>query len=352
VRPIGHGLKLVLQLVTQVFPLVDRELHGWRFRAEAIADPLLREQALASIATKRFHCQGGGVYALYPGSDTRAAVRFIVAFQTISDFLDNLCDRAGVSDEAAFRRLHRSLLDAVDSAAAPCDYYQDYPLGGDGGYLDSLVRECQYHLTALPAFDRVAPTVRRYIGLYSDLQSLKHLDPAVREERMLAWGRSKIAAYPEISLWEFGAACGSTLGIFLLLAAAGNDRLSEAEVFAMDWAYFPWIGGLHILLDYYIDAAEDREHADLNFTAYYRDAAECRERLAYFIGQSLRFAADLPHPGFHQTVVHGLLALYLSDPKALAPEIKKATAFLLKRGGRKTRVYQRTCRWLRKAGWV
>ncbi len=351
-RPIGHGFKLVLQLVTQVFPLVDRELHGWRFRAEAIADPALREQALASIAAKRFHCQGGSVYALYPGSDTRAAVRFIVAFQTISDFLDNLCDRAGVSDETAFRRLHHSLLDAVDSAAAPRDYYQDYPLGGDGGYLDSLVRECQYHLTALPAFDRVAPTIRRYIGLYSDLQSLKHLDPAVREGRMRTWGRSKLGAYPGISLWEFSAACGSTLGIFLLLAAAGDARLSSAEVAAMDAAYFPWIGGLHILLDYYIDAAEDREHGDLNFTAYYRDMTECRERLACFIGQSMRLAGGLPHPGFHQTVVRGLLALYLSDPKALAPRIKKTTAFLLKQGGHKAALYQKTCRWLRKTGWI
>jgi tetraprenyl-beta-curcumene synthase len=77
----------------QVRPRVHAELRAWTDRARKIPSPGLREQALSSIAAKAFHCEGGGVYSLLAGDHSREAVRFIVAYQTMSDYLDNLCDR-------------------------------------------------------------------------------------------------------------------------------------------------------------------------------------------------------------------------------------------------------------------
>src|SRR5664280_798366 len=90
-------------------PCVHAHLRHWTERARAIPSPELRTQALASIADKTFHCEGGGIYGLLAGQRYREAVRFIVAYQTISDYLDNLCDRSTSLDPDDFRALHASM---------------------------------------------------------------------------------------------------------------------------------------------------------------------------------------------------------------------------------------------------
>jgi len=50
---------------------------------------------------------------LLAGEKYKEAIRFIVAYQTISDYLDNLCDRSTSSDPADFRALHESMLHAL-----------------------------------------------------------------------------------------------------------------------------------------------------------------------------------------------------------------------------------------------
>ena len=72
------------------------------------------EQAWASITKKRFHAEGGSVYAALTPQWIPTSVPLIVALQTISDYLDNLCDRSVSMEEADFRVLHKAMLDAVD----------------------------------------------------------------------------------------------------------------------------------------------------------------------------------------------------------------------------------------------
>ena len=85
---------MTTKIILRVRPDVRRHLQEWKTRAEKIPDPELRRQALMSIETKDFHCEGGAVYALLAGDHYDEAIRFIVAYQTISDYLDNLCDRS------------------------------------------------------------------------------------------------------------------------------------------------------------------------------------------------------------------------------------------------------------------
>ena len=54
-------------------------------------------------------------------------VSFIVALQTISDYLDNLCDRVEGADEAGMRMLHRAMLSAVDDCKPFHNWYCCYP---------------------------------------------------------------------------------------------------------------------------------------------------------------------------------------------------------------------------------
>lgn len=344
------GLSLIYSLIGQVFPLVRAELGYWHDFCGKMEDRELSHQASASIEMKRFHAQGGGAYALYPGTPREETVRFIVALQTISDYLDNLCDRAGVQDEASFRQLHLAMLDAVSLQGMTEDYYRLYPYKKDSGYLNQLVEACRGQILRIPAYPSVAGYIENYAGLYSDLQACKHLSPGIREARMKEWTDEHMARYPEISPWEFSAATGSTLGMFVLAAAAFDPALGKEEIEKLDAAYFPWIGGLHILLDYYIDLQEDAEHKDLNFVQYYHGMEECEERLGFFIRRALASCEKLPYPEFHRTIVQGLLAMYLSDPKALEGHNRAVSMRLLKRGGLKTQLYFVLCRKLRASG--
>jgi len=166
---------------------------------------------------------------------------------------------------------------------------------------------------------------------------------------MLNWIRPYIASNSKITVWEFAAASGSTLGIFCLYAVAYNPYLSVTEGQKIKQAYFPWICGLHILLDYFIDLREDSQTNQLNFVAYYEHTDRIRERLQLFVRNSLIQAETLDHPKFHRVVVQGLIAMYLSDEKSGNREITLITKQLLKASGWGVKLLFGICRLLRKA---
>jgi tetraprenyl-beta-curcumene synthase len=341
-----YTFRLAGKFVQEIFPQVDGELAKWREMGRDCPDELLAAQALASIETKRFHAQGGSIFALYPTAPPDY-VRFVVALQTISDYLDNLCDRVGFMDEMGFRRVHQAMLDALDNDQAMADYYQYYPYKLDGGYLVSLVEECRRQLAKLPSYHLVKEEMLALAGLYCDLQTYKHLPGEVREKALEDWAVPYLPKHRDLSCWEFAAATGSTLGIFILGALAANSELTKEEVNRAKEAYFPWICGLHILLDYFIDQAEDQKEGELNFCFYYRDKEECGQRLGLFVHQSFAQAKTLNHPEFHLTVVKGLLAMYLSDGKAGSPLNKEISIRLIAAGGSSVQLLYFVCRLLR-----
>lgn len=338
---------MIFRFISKVFPMVLSELDHWSAKAEQISDWELRVQALSSIKSKRFHAQGGSVYSLYQPTDLTDTVRFIVALQTISDYLDNLCDRTGVTNESAFTQLHLAMLDAVDPARPISDYYCYYPFKNDRGYLEELALTCRRQIKKQPSYPLVLPKVVKYVQRYSELQTYKHLSLSIRETKLSDWAKTNLNPATGIHWWEYAAATGSTLGIFLLYAASANPALTHEEVELIDEAYFPWITGLHIMLDYFIDAHEDLKMGDYNFTFNYQTTSECVERLVFLIRQSIQACRRLPNPRFHLTVVRGLLAMYLSDPKALTPKMKKNSLFLVGKGGVKSRLFHQCCRLLR-----
>lgn len=342
--------KLISSFIKDVFPIVKENLNHWKSMGEKIPDPILSQQALNSIKSKSFHCQGGAIYSLYTGEVNPDIVRFIVALQTISDYLDNLCDRMGVDNEKSFFQLHMAIINALDPNSKIENYYLLYPHTNDGGYLNSLVSTCRDYILSLPSYGMVYEHVLFLGRLYCEMQSIKHIKVHERNVALEKWARKYHHLYPEITPWEFSAASGSTLGIFLLCTLAMEKNLTKELVNEAVDAYFPWICGLHILLDYFIDQREDILNNDLNFLSFYKDEKEKKERLYLFLSQSFKNITHLDNSYFHEMIIQGLLAMYLSDEKASLESEKDITYALLKFSGSKTRMLYQICRTLRDRG--
>jgi tetraprenyl-beta-curcumene synthase len=310
-----NPVRLMSDMYRYILPGVSAELKRWQQTAGRIPDPELRKQALASLASKKFHCQGGAVYAIPNKLWRKLLIRLIVAFQTISDYLDNLCDRSTSMDPEDFRALHQSMLDAVDPSMPQHDYYAFRAEREDGGYLAELVRECQACISKLPSYLTVYPNVRELVSLYGDLQVYKHIRRDLREEALLNWWKLHSRHFPDLEWNEFAAATGSTLGVFMLFLAASDPVLSVNETIKIRQAYFPYVCALHILLDYWIDQEEDRVGGDLNFCFYYPDGETAARRIEDVARKARSHVSGLQSASFHRMIIEGLLALYLSDPK-------------------------------------
>jgi tetraprenyl-beta-curcumene synthase len=323
--PSGAGM-LMLRTYREVLPRVRKHLELWQQEAERIPNPELSKQALLSIENKAFHCEGGAIYGLLAQDQIEPTIRFIVAYQTICDYLDNLCDRSTSLDPRDFRTLHQACIHALTPDAGCINYYQFRQEQDDGGYLIKLVQTCQEVLKQLPSYRIIAPHLYELADYYCDLQVHKHVKVQERVPRLKSWFEEHRDRLPELSWYEFSACTGSTLGIFCLVAYASNPNCSEELATQVKNSYFPWVQGLHILLDYLIDREEDSIGGDLNFCNYYDSEREISERFIYSLRSADRAVAQLPHPHFHRTINRALLGVYLADPKVNAQKNVKIIA--------------------------
>ncbi|QHW30597.1 tetraprenyl-beta-curcumene synthase family protein [Paenibacillus rhizovicinus] len=330
---------LMYRVYKYVLPEVRAELARLRVIAERIPDHELRVQALASMTSKQFHCEGGGIYAAGNLKRRHLLVPLIVCLQTISDYLDNLCDRSTSLDPGDFRLLHQSMLDAVNPDAPLQDYYALRAERDDGGYLHELVHTCQACVKQLPAYALVQSYVTELVGLYGDLQVYKHIVKEKREPALLAWWEQHRHTVPQLQWNEFAAATGSTLGMFMLFLTASDELCTPEDALRVRNAYFPHVCGLHILLDYLIDQEEDRIGGDLNFCNYYSNQSLLIERIGTIVEWARKDVDSLPAPRFHRMVIEGLIALYLSDPKVSGQKDVKLVSKRLMRRSPLTRLF-------------
>lgn len=324
------GLVRMTRFLLGVVPRASRELAAIRRRAGAIPAAELRQQALASITEKAYHVQGGAILATF--LDARAAARYvaiIAPLETIYDYLDNLCDRLPGLPPQAFAALHEALIDALDSATPPRDYYRFGPPGDDGGYLRSLVAQVRSNIALLPGYEPVREHALRIAALYAELQTFKHLPEAERVAACQAWFVQRGEGLEGLRWWEFAAACGSSLPIFALLFLASRRQIEVAAVHATINAYFPNLSAVHILLDYFIDQAEDRAHQELNFVACYPTTKEMVERMRLLIEQTTARLRKVGEPEHHEFLLRAMCLFYLTHPKVFEQRLEHESAALL-----------------------
>jgi tetraprenyl-beta-curcumene synthase len=325
-----RGWLATARFLTRIVPRAGRELAAIRLRAQRIPDPALREQALASIDGKAYHVQGGCILATFMrGEAANRYVATVAAIETIYDYLDNLCDRLPGVSQRGYATLHASLIDALDDRRAPIDYYRDGPPGDDGGYLRSLVDAARAGLRALPNYHAVRDRLVEVARYYADLQVLKHGPAGVRERACDAWYARNRERFPGLAWWEFAAACGSSLPVFALIALASRETLGAAEIDATVRAYFPGVSAIHILLDYFIDQAEDREHGELNFVACYASPAEAVARLRQLVTATLARVRGLADTARHRFLVEAMCVFYLTHPKIFEQRLDRESDALL-----------------------
>jgi tetraprenyl-beta-curcumene synthase len=337
-------ISLTTNMILKVQPLTHFYLRQWKEQARRIPDPELRKQALASIATKTFHCEGGALYGLLAGVHYKDAIAFIVAYQTISDYLDNLCDRSTSQDPEDFRALHESMLQALSPESPLSLHYRFRKEQDDGGYLIMLIQTCRKVLSGLPSYHLGAAAIDALARFYIDLQVHKHVREEDRLPRLQAWFEGFAKDLPPMAWYEFAACTGSTLGIFCMVSQLFNPSTSAPLIAEIKNVYFPWVQGLHILLDYLIDQEEDRSGQDLNFCSYYDNKERMAERIGYFYHQAQAGLSHLPDAKFHRLITRGLLSIYLADHKVTRQkDVRDIAGKLLSMGGKEAFFFYLHC---------
>lgn len=348
----SEPLSLMSKVYRKILPNAHMELAYWKKRATEIPDDELRKQALASIETKTFHCEGGSILAFMAGEKYKEAIKFIVAYQTISDYLDNLCDRSTSLDPEDFSALHESMEVALTVGKDHQDYYRFRKEKDDGGYLRELAETCQSVLQNNPHYLHIKDYLLELCRYYCDLQIHKHVKVDERIPRLKSWFEEHKSQIPEMEWYEFSACSGSTLGIFCLISHGMSEDFKSSHAEKIRNGYFPYIQGLHILLDYFIDQEEDKKGGDLNFCFYYKNEQSLFERLKHFVTEADKHTEGLPNKRFHRLINRGLLGIYLSDEKVrsqksvqhLAKEIIKSSglvSFFFYMNGRAYRKFQK-----------
>lgn len=321
---------LAVRFLTGVVPRASAELRRVRARAQLIADRTIAREALASLRRKAFHVHGGCVFATFlPPKLATSFIKLVAAYETAVDYLDNLCDRLGAEDEADFRALHEALMDAVSPGAPLRDYFRHRPTD-DSGYLASLVVASQAGFAELAAYAHVRENIAEVTRRYCELQVLKHLAPGDRERRcQVAFGQ----VADDLAWWEGAAACGSTMATFALAYGATAPALDRRRVRALFDSYFPYFTALHILLDYFVDQQEDREHAELNFVACYPTQAAARtgiERIAHIARERMSALED---DEVHQFALRAMCGYYCTRPGVRTASLRPMSGAIMRAAG-------------------
>ena len=278
-------------------PKTKQLLEFYKKQAEQITDPTLKKEALASLESKSFHCYGASFYASLVSTESQFEyLKFMTAYQTICDYLDNLVDQTKLINETNFRRLHQALIDVFKISEPTLNYYQYQTQQLDGGYLIGLVRMCRKCLHQIPHYDLYAAWLTKLAALYVDLQVYKHLHVNEREIKLKQLVATQKRLRGDLTWYEFSAACGSTLGIFTMVAYAMNQS----------------------------------KYGELNFFSYYDTYEEGIDTLLKTYQSAQRSVKALPEVKFHQTINDGLFALYLAEGIKKEPKLQSVQKQLLK----------------------
>jgi tetraprenyl-beta-curcumene synthase len=314
--------KAALTYWTAVFPGVRVHVDRWERLALRIPDPGLRRPVLAALREKRTNIEGAAAFAAFAPRRVRGRLTHALSsFQAAYNLLDMLGEQPSADPVADGRRLHEALLCALEPGADPLDWFEHHPHRDDGDYLNSLLAECQRAVASLPSFEVAAPLAREAAARIVAFQSLNLSESQGDHAALEQWAHAATPADSGLQWWETAAAAGSSLPVYALLAAAAQPRLDTREAQAVERAYFPWIGGLHSLLDNLIDKHEDEAAGHRSLVEYY-GPQRAAQRMRRLTEQAIEAARHLPRASGHEVILAGMIGSYLSVPQARTPELE------------------------------
>ncbi len=303
-----------------VYPEVRREANHWRRAAQEIPDPILRRLALQNLDAERSDLDGAAAFAAFAPHEYRTAVvRATVAFQAIYDYVDSISEQSSPHVTKNARHLHFALLVALTPGLLHGDYYAHSPRQQDNGYLAGLVERCQKAVATLPAYPVVATLARLNARRIVEYQALINYEPHANYHTFAQWATSENVSSADLRWWELGAACGSSLGVFALIAGAAQPQFQRCDALNVENAYFPWIGSLHTLLDSLIDYDVDIEAGQHSLIGHYHSRTETADRMKFIAVEAARHAQTLPDGPSHRLLLVAMVSLYLFSREASFP---------------------------------
>jgi tetraprenyl-beta-curcumene synthase len=302
-----------------VFPRVCAERRRREARAQQIPDQLLQRVVLDALR-KWGNIEGATAFAAFvPARRRAAAARAMACFQAAYNYLDMLTELPNTDPTVNGQLLHLALLVALDPDARHLDYYEHHHLHDDGGYLTDTIDECRAALAELPSYAAVVPAARRAAERIIAFQSCNTGEVQGDYLALERWARAHTPSGTGLRWWETAASGGSSLCIYALIAAAARPRVAEAEIAAIEGAYFPWIGALHSLLDNLVDIAEDYATGQRSLVGCYASSLDASTRMRLLAQRALGAAEDLPGGRGHVLILAAMASFYLSTPEASAP---------------------------------
>ncbi len=313
------------------FPIAHRQIKNWKRQARAIPDPTLRTIALTALQAERGNLEGAAAFGAFVSHPHRQnVIAAAVAFQVAYDYADAIAEQSVGAIDVDVRQLHEALLVAVTPDDSQPRYYAESLV--DNGYLSRLVACCQMALTRLPSVSVVLPYTQLAVNRIVDYQDHNHGE----HHKFVRWAeRLRPNAGDDLRWWETGAAAGSSLLVFALMAAAANSNVMGIRAEALADAYFPWIGALHTLLDSAIDLEEDRATGQHNLILHYASWDETIDRLRDLADQAVARARQLPDSDQHLLIVAALVGFYLSAPQTSEPRLAALREAILSAAGRR-----------------
>jgi tetraprenyl-beta-curcumene synthase len=318
---------------------VNREVHHWRALAMQIPDPLLRADAVGSLAEKRYYIDGAALFWTLPSHRNDELLALLVAYQTMADYLDVASERgAEHRGSASPGSLMLSLVDAVDVDAPLHDYYADHPWTDDGGYLRALVLRCRKACLSLPRYRQARPLLLREARRGHALELCHDPDPRRRDEALRAFADREFGTVAAASWFELAGNATSLLGVLALMALAGDATGTDEDLHAAVDLYCPWVGALSTMLDSYIDQADDAQSRRWSAIAYYPNSENAERRIALLMDKVLRDAGQLRHGQRHALIVAMMIAMFLTSDSATSAPFATSTRQLRRAGGPLTMV--------------
>jgi tetraprenyl-beta-curcumene synthase len=310
----GTFAALAVRYWLTIYPRVCLHLRAARRRARAIPDPQLRAVALQALA-KRGNIEGAAAFTvLAPWRTQGTVLRALLSFQSAYNYTDALAEQRNGDPTANARCLHEALLVALEPGIAQRVYYRLQPAHDDGGYLTAIVDECRLSLARLPSYAMVRDRAREAAERVVAFQSLTLGGERCERQRLQRWARAQTPAGTGLAWSETAAACGSSLPVLALIAAAADSVAEQTSLTALGDAYFPWIGALHSLLDSLLDTAEDARTGQLSLIGCYLSREQAAQRVALLTCRGLHEAARLRAGRRHTVLLAGMAGLYVSDP--------------------------------------
>jgi tetraprenyl-beta-curcumene synthase len=312
---------------------VRREVHRWRGLATQIPDPALRADALGSLADKRYYVDGAALFWTLPSRRADELLSLLVAFQTIANYLDYTSERGAEHRGATAESLMFALVDAVDVGAPLRDYYADHPWTDDGGYLRQLVLFCQHACARLPRYEQARSRLICEARRGHALELSHDPEPARRDAALERFAAEEFGPVAGASWFELAGAATSLLAVIVQLALAADETTTDADLNAALDLYRPWVGALSVMLDSYLDQAQDAETGDWSAIAYYPDQQTANRRIAALMERALRDAAQLRHGQRHVLILATMIAMYLTGDGATSGSVAARTRDLRRAGG-------------------